>query len=79
MSTKTDANNKTVLEIVAFLIENGATALEVAQGDVSVKCNLDRSGVVRSSAAEDVTDDKDDPSALWRAFSESAYYAGSDE
>ena len=78
MSTKTDVDCKSILEIVGFLIENGATALEVAHGNVSVKCNLDRS-VVRTTGAGDDADDKDNPEVLWKAFSESAYYAGSDE
>lgn len=78
MSTKIDSNCKSILEIVGFLIENGATALEVAHGDVSVKCNLDRS-IVQTSGAGDDVDEKDNPEVLWKAFSESAYYAGSDE
>ena len=79
MSTKTDSNCKSILEIVGFLIENGATALEVAHGDVSVKCNLDRSVLRTISAGDDAGDEKDNPEVLWKAFSESTYYAGSDE
>jgi hypothetical protein len=76
-----DPNAKeTILEIAAFLIQNGATALEVSNFDITVKCNLaPKRSVTLHSPEEEPQDDKDDPAALWKAFSESTYYAGSDE
>jgi hypothetical protein len=69
-----------ILEIVAFLIQNGATAVEVSGEGLAVKCNLaPRRSVTLHSPEEEPQDDKEDPAALWKAFSESTYYAGSDE
>jgi hypothetical protein len=67
-----------ILKLADFLINKGATALEISYGATLVKCNLNRTLAVRQEVVNE-EDAKDDPAELWKTFSESAYYAGSEE
>jgi hypothetical protein len=67
-----------ILKLADFLISKGATALEISCGLSSVKCNLNPTLAVRPEVVNG-EDSTSDPAALWKTFSESAYYAGSDE